>query len=206
MDIKVKAIRGRPFNIDNEPASPFQVTGGVINLEDFRAIRNAADNLAKHFRIRGSDLRLEFHMAISEVVKQFQSRQVRAALPDAPVRDYRPRENIIEYLRSDEGFGPWVRAEALTRPLLRELAPRAYMGLANFLRHNDLPDGLRIPTLKEVNDQLLAQGVFSEDEAHKVASARQRRQRSASPSLASDQHPAAPACEQGARGRQVRLG
>jgi len=78
------------------------------------------------------------------------------ALPEKPVREIRNRENIVEYLLSPEGFGPWVEAGALTRPLLRSISPKAYQSLANWLRHNELPADIKIPTLKEVNDCALA--------------------------------------------------
>jgi hypothetical protein len=80
-------------------------------------------------------------------------------LPEKPIREYRPRESIIDYLQSPEGFGPWLEAKALTRPLLKRLSPKAYMALANWLRNNrQLPVGMSIPTKAEITEQNFANG------------------------------------------------
>ncbi|MCW2248065.1 hypothetical protein M2352_003699 [Azospirillum fermentarium] len=94
-------------------------------------------------------------------------------LPERPKREIRNRENIIDYLRDDEGFGPWLAANALTRPLLRELSPKADMALSNWLRKNKLPEDIRIPTKSEVLSQ--KQRVLSETDqaaARRAAAAR----------------------------------
>lgn len=75
------------------------------------------------------------------------------ALPEKPMREIRNRENIVEYLRSPEGFGPWIEAGALTRPLLRSISPKAYQSLVNWLRNNELPDDIEIPTKAQIMDR-----------------------------------------------------
>ena len=78
-----------------------------------------------------------------------------ANLPDKPIRDYQAGEGIFNYLRSEEGFGAWLAVNALTRPIIKNTAPRAYIALANWLRsHNlkDIPEDIKIPTKSEVLD------------------------------------------------------
>ena len=72
------------------------------------------------------------------------------SLPERPNREYRRGEDVIEYIRSDDGLGPWVNANLLNRPLIRHLAPEAYFGLMNYLRRHDLPSDLNIPKKSEV--------------------------------------------------------
>jgi len=80
----------------------------------------------------------------------------RSSLPDKPLREYQNREGILQYLQADDGFGPWLNAGVLTRQLLGELSPKAYTALANWLRNNELPAHIKIPTKAEVNDVELA--------------------------------------------------
>lgn len=98
----------------------------------------------------------------------------KAALPEKPLREYRPRESIIEYLRSDEGFGPWLTAGTLTRPLLRELSPKAYTALSNWLRNNELPADIRVPKKSDLVDAKLSDPETVK-EARRIRSALQRR-------------------------------
>lgn len=57
-------------------------------------------------------------------------------------------ENIIEFLR--RVYGRYVEAEALTRPDLKRLDPKAYKALKNWLVANrELPSDLVIPTQAE---------------------------------------------------------
>jgi hypothetical protein len=112
----------------------------------------------------------EFKAAITSCAQSFKRQSSRTMLPDEPERDYRPGEGILNYLRSLEGFGPWIAAGegVLTRPLIREKAPKAYTALANWLRSNDLPDDLAIPTKSEALDAELASRI-SVREARRIA-------------------------------------
>jgi hypothetical protein len=121
--------------------------GALIGLVD------GIDRLSEEEGIK-PDLRDDFRRAIKNCIDEFKEQQFRKKLPDKPLREYEPRrDNIIDYLRSEDGFGPWVAAGALTRPLLREKSPKAYMALANWLRTNKLPPDLVIPTKKEAGDR-----------------------------------------------------
>lgn len=74
-------------------------------------------------------------------------RQKLAELPEKPLRDYRHlKEDLISYLTSEQGTGPWIEANVLTMPLLRNMAPLAYKALIYYLRHNELPVGVSIPS------------------------------------------------------------
>lgn len=174
MAVRTKTKNGKPFIIDNSASVDLVSTDGVFVLDDFRIVRDATDRLARHFLVPAA-MRDELQAILTRALRQFKSRVVQPSLPTKPVREYRARENIIDYLRDDDGFGPWYKVGELTRPLIREISPRAYMALANYLRRNELPSDMKIPTLKEVNDALLERGDFSADEASKVSSAHQRR-------------------------------
>lgn len=99
------------------------------------------------------------------------------ALPERPIREIRNRENVVEYLRSPEGFGPWAEAGALTRPLLRSISPKAYQSLVNWLRNNELPADLPIPTKSQTTDRDalgMAQGASDALRAAKALYERER--------------------------------
>jgi hypothetical protein len=66
-----------------------------------------------------------------------------------PARQFEHGENVIDYIRAEDGLGPWVAANALNRPLILKLAPGAYYALANYLRRNELPEDLNIPKKSE---------------------------------------------------------
>jgi len=64
-------------------------------------------------------------------------------------RGFRPanfgrRENIVEFLRNV--WKPWIDAKLLTRAELRKLDPSADKAIENWLRHNDLPADIQIPS------------------------------------------------------------
>ena len=59
----------------------------------------------------------------------------------------RPKgQNIIDFLRDPDGWGPYVQKGALTRPALRQLDPDAYFALTSWLQRNDnrLPSGMTL--------------------------------------------------------------
>ena len=96
---------------------------------------------------------MEFWERVSECANSFEHELMVREIPKHPVRDIAPRENVIEYLRSAEGLGPWLRAGILDRPSLRKLSPKAYMALSNWLRnpaHSLEKEGIDIPTKWDV--------------------------------------------------------
>lgn len=118
----------------------------------------------------------DFRGAITSCAQNFRLQSARAALPPAPERDYMPGEGILNYLRSPHGFAKWIAAGegVLTRPVIRELAPKGYVALANWLRSNELPDDLPIPTKSEALDAEIANPV-SVREARRIARRGDRR-------------------------------
>lgn len=95
----------------------------------------------------------EFDAFIDESVANFSKLLIMRGLPEAPLRDYRARENIIAYIRSPEGLRPWLNAGVLDRPMIKRLSPRAYVALSNWLRdpeHSLEREGLSIPTKWDV--------------------------------------------------------
>lgn len=88
----------------------------------------------------------DFTKTIFPIVKSYRQR----LLPERPIRQYRRGEDVISYIRAPDGLGPWVDANALNRPLIRDISPGAYMALAEYLRKHELPDDLNIPKKSEV--------------------------------------------------------
>jgi hypothetical protein len=112
--------------------------------------------LAQDFGIEGS-IRDDFVEAVLTLAEDFQRKSQIKRLPERPLRDFVPRQdNIIDYIRSPEGFGPWLDAGLLTRPLLNKLSPKAYTALANWLQRHELPEGLHIPTKSELVSERIA--------------------------------------------------
>jgi hypothetical protein len=100
----------------------------------------------------------DFTRAILAVVKDLEDKNLKASLPARPIRDFRPhRETIIDYIRSPEGFGPWLKAGVLSRPMIRKisLSSKPYEALANWMRTKPLPDDINIPKKSEVIAQEL---------------------------------------------------
>lgn len=91
-----------------------------------------------------------YNAAFAEGVRELANSIAQRALPARPNREYCRGEDVIEYIRSDDGLGPWAAANALNRPLIRDLAPGAYMALAEYLRKHELPDDLNIPKKSEL--------------------------------------------------------
>ena len=93
-------------------------------------------------------------------------------IPEKPSREFQPyRDKIVDYLRADDGFGPWLKAGLLTRPLIREKSTAAYTALNYYLRNHDLPSDIHIPTRQEViaqRDEEVAQGVDAEEGAREA--------------------------------------
>lgn len=96
-----------------------------------------------------ADARTKLEKALAALGRDTLKEELLAQLPDGPMRQPEPRENILDYLRSADGFGPWLEAEVLTRPLLNQMSPRAYTALTYYLRRKQLPDDIVIPTFSE---------------------------------------------------------
>lgn len=76
------------------------------------------------------------------------------ALPDvAPAlwaKDKRAGETPPDFIR--RVYEPWI-GKGLARSDLRGLDPQLYMALANWLRKNEMPGDIDLPTVKQVNDR-----------------------------------------------------
>ncbi|WP_155988070.1 hypothetical protein [Brevundimonas sp. EAKA] len=107
------------------------------------------------------------------------------ALPDvAPAlwaKDKRAGETPPDFIR--RVYEPWI-GKGLVRPHIKRLDIQLYVALTNWLRKNDMPDDLNLPTLKEANDRLAAQleagvrpsyGELSAREASRLNGVLQRR-------------------------------
>lgn len=113
----------------------------------------AGQDFKNRFRIIGEQAGLstvdsvEFARQAEVLLSSF----IEKKLPDFPKRDFRRgEEDLIEYIRSADGLGPWVDVDKLNRPLMRKIAPGAYNALLDFLRRNELPPDLNIPKKSEV--------------------------------------------------------
>ena len=76
------------------------------------------------------------------------------ALPDvAPAQwatDKQPGDTPPAFIQRH--YEPWL-GKGLARPDIKRLDTQLYVALANWLRNNDMPDDLDLPTLKEKNDR-----------------------------------------------------
>ena len=80
-------------------------------------------------------------------------------LPEKAPKLYKDRpggQNIIDFLRDPDGWGPYVAAGILTKPVLRRLDWPAYKALDNWQRTKPIPPDVTLPTGKQVNDAALA--------------------------------------------------
>jgi len=76
--------------------------------------------------------------------------------PELFVKRRNSSETIVDFLR--RVWKPWMDAGSLTRNDLRKLDQSAARGIDNWLAKNSLPDDIRVPTKKELNDSIIAQG------------------------------------------------
>jgi hypothetical protein len=117
---------------------------------------------------------------IDEFERDAKTRAAIAQLPERPERDIRPYEGIINYIKADDGLGPWLLAGVLTRPLMLEIAPRGYKALANWLRndsHSLEAEGLYVPTVEEINDRDIEQHSDSLGYFSRLVSTKRSRER-----------------------------
>jgi ApaG protein len=134
-------------------------------------IRKAVDRLFSELDLIGDQaeaLRAQIEPAIAAVLGEplrpdSDHRQTSAptVLPDKAPKLYadRPKgQNIIDFLRDPEGWGPYIKAGLLTRHEFRRFDPQAYMALANWLRdpNHILPPDVEIPTKRELTDRAAA--------------------------------------------------
>jgi len=88
------------------------------------------------------------------LILEHESLAKQGALAHKKLRDYRPREGIVEYLTSQDGAGPWLEAGLLTRPFLFKHAPKAYRALRNYeARGLRLPANVLLPSRSEIVDR-----------------------------------------------------
>lgn len=124
-----------------------------LDMEDAAAIAHAEksriDQIVSDFRA-GKSLTLE-----TEFKPAADSGATAAlTLPDAPPKyPYAPRMagGIVKYL--EDNWAPYIEAGLLTRPDLNRIDPDAYQALRNWLRQNELPDHLYLPTVSEAIDR-----------------------------------------------------
>jgi len=156
-------------NKNNPSVMSCRATGAIQigldkNVINNKGVRNKQNKnfgeVIKIYNILIQRLAVELRVSVEDREKFRQSvlrtaeELVRARLPSKVVRDYKPRqEDIIDYLVSPEGFGPWIAVDALTRPVIFKMAPKAYQALLYWLRGNELPPYLSIPKKSEVVDR-----------------------------------------------------
>jgi hypothetical protein len=105
---------------------------------------------------RTSVTREEFRRVVEAQVEVMFMESELARLGEAPTRKFVPyKDNIIELLLADDGWGPWNQAGLLSKPRLKEHDPHAYAALYNFERKNHLPQCLHIKTRSQVTDVLV---------------------------------------------------
>ncbi len=102
-------------------------------------------------------------------------------LPDAPPKyPYAPRMDggIVKYL--EDNWAPYIAAGVLNQADLRRIDLSGYQALHNWMRQNDLPAHLRIPTKSEAIDREI-EALGGEDRILHLAGAIQSRARRREP-------------------------
>lgn len=137
---KIRADAPKPSHNDNT---------ANLALSEFHAV--CRDMIGS--QVLPGDKLEELRLAFIGLLQEFLDRNSVPELPERPKRDWRAREDVIAYVRSPDGLGPWLNAGVLTRPLMRKIAPRSYSALANWLRKpgNSLEVAkIKIPTKSEL--------------------------------------------------------
>lgn len=67
-------------------------------------------------------------------------------------KDKQPNDTPPDFIKRH--YAPWL-GKGLGRAQINNLDPRLYMALSNWLRNNDLPTDLDLPTIKEQNDRTI---------------------------------------------------
>jgi len=143
--------RSMEFCRDDLTPEEMEIAAHYGGAQDMDAI----EQVLKQYNIPLS-MRDALERKLAYMAEAAQRDEVLANLPAAPVRDIRPYEGIVAYIKSPEGLGPWHEAGVLTRPLIGKLSPRAYTSLSNWLkhpRHNLEAEGLNIPGRSEIVDK-----------------------------------------------------
>ncbi len=110
-------------------------------------------------------------------------------LPSSAPKLYADRstgQSIIDFLQDPEGWGAYTAAGVLTRPDLRRLDPQAERALQNWLRNNQLPKGLNIPTKSSAITAMARAGSVPEPLIPRVGAAIARRRQRADQKQASN--------------------
>lgn len=129
-------------NVTNKESN--KTLGG--NLGEIREIMNKLGVPDRH-----ED---EVRLALISRIEEFRDKAQAVQLPVKPVRDYNHhKESIIEYLKAGDGVGQWTEINALNKPLLRKLAPKAYKAIVAWEAKPDnslASVGLSIPGKSEM--------------------------------------------------------
>lgn len=172
-EIEVVRACNAVLNLLNAAADQIQsnidhyiVSLGQSISEDETERRSLAERL---ILLRTHLTEIENPAALALFEKLFPEIPRRPPLPErAPALWRKPKETDPDFDPSDDReckhpgdtppdfirrhYGPWL-GNGLTRADIRRLDPPLYMALANWLRHNELPTDLDLPTLKEENDR-----------------------------------------------------
>lgn len=131
----------------------------------------------------------ELKAVVEEVVSELLSSVPDATLPtrDIPetapalwASDKQPSVSPPEFIKRH--YEPWL-GKGLARPDIKRLDPQLYVALSNWLRKNEMPADLDLPTLKERNDRWVSkvgEGGEAEAalrEARRLVRTAERRQR-----------------------------
>ncbi len=102
--------------------------------------------------------------------------KARITYADRAKDPYLAKLNIMDFLRAE--WGPWLDG-TLSRKKLATLDISAYRAVDNWLRRTGkpLPPDIKLPTKKEVNDDILAKGLIPVGSATKVSRMLESRRR-----------------------------
>jgi hypothetical protein len=125
------------------------ITHGVVRAD--------LDGIWRELRLR---LALELPSGEQSTQREAPSTHEAPPLPDKAPKLYRDRpkgQNIIDFLRDPDGWGPYVASGVLSRPDLRRLDPQAYKAVENWLLSNPLPTDVQLAKKVEITDRIVAQ-------------------------------------------------
>lgn len=144
----------------------YRVTNDLLKSKD----TILAEFLSKEFELEAGEakeLSVKARQTLEALVRDYKAGSTTSAqpafalsangealtLPDAPPKyPYAPRMEggIVKYL--EDNWAPYIEAGLLARPDLNRIDPEAYQALRNWLRQNELPAHLYVPTVSEAID------------------------------------------------------
>ncbi len=152
----IQALKeGAPGKLDKEGALSLQNNKEVHPYLQYLRWMKQKQAIAELFNATGlpEDKREAFETRARLLTEEFILTQRRHELEKAGrvLRDYRPREGFMNWLRAEDGAKDWYEAGLITLPFLRHNAPKAYEAYLNQSRKS-AGAPCKLPKLPNVSD------------------------------------------------------